>query len=90
MNFLVPQEIPLYILGLHPSETGPHAANETAETVTARALLFNMLSRSMSDYRRVFGLNIGFIDHFTHDSEIQATTAPSLIPTLYKSFSSPQ
>jgi hypothetical protein len=39
----------------------------------------------MSDYRRGFGLDIGFIDHYTHDSELQAITPPPLISTLYKS-----
>jgi hypothetical protein len=36
------------------------------------------------DYRRGFGLAIGFIDHL-HDSELQVIAALPLIPTLYKS-----
>jgi hypothetical protein len=36
-----------------------------------------------------FGLVDGFIDHFTHDSELQAITAPPLISTIYKSLEHP-
>jgi hypothetical protein len=42
----------------------------------------NILSYSMSDYSRAFGLVIGFMDDFNTHFLI---TVPSLISTLYKS-----
>jgi hypothetical protein len=40
---------------------------------------------NVGDYRRGFGLDIGFIDHYTYNSERQVITAPPLISTFYKS-----
>jgi hypothetical protein len=51
--------------------------------VTARLLFWTYIRFHVvrSDHR----LDIGFIDHFYHNSELQVITAPSLIYTLYNS-----
>jgi hypothetical protein len=43
----------------------------------------------VSDYRRGFGLDIGFIDTFTHDSELQTITASPLLSTVHNSSQHP-
>jgi hypothetical protein len=39
----------------------------------------------MSDYRQGYVLDIGFIDHYTHDSELQAIAPPPLVSKIHKS-----
>jgi hypothetical protein len=44
-----------------------------------------ILSRSMSDSRRSFGLDMALLTILQHDWKLQVITEPSLISTLYKS-----
>jgi hypothetical protein len=44
-----------------------------------------ILSRSLSDYRRGLDLLLPLLTIYTHDSELQAITAPPLISTTHKS-----